>query len=150
MSTIVGGTVRINAGQNAADFTDVKVGDQLDVSGNGEAGYNVKHRVLAIDPSVNPRWVETDQTFSDVGVGGEVKLDIPTAEHPAYQVIENITDTDDVFVTPAASGATAVFVNLDPLPNANIGVRRKLYVRVADAATYKMTIAASLDVSGGG
>ncbi len=142
--------VRIVLLPGAADFNDVKVGDLVTVAGNSVGGYNVAQRVLLIDPSTEPRFIETDQLFTADGAGGTAKLDIPALEQELQRVIAEIDGASPRLVIPTGTGDTATYVNQDPLPNVNIGIKRKLYMKFEDAATYKIAISAVLGVAGEG
>lgn len=143
--------VRINLPKSAKDFDDVKVGDLLTVAGNSEAAYNAAdHRIVSIDPSVEPRFVETDKAFVTVGTGGTVVLAIPAAEQEVNRVIPEISGASPQFIIPTGSGDTATFVNQDPLGNVNIGVKRKLYMKLNLVDTYKIALSAVLGVAGEG
>lgn len=150
ISEVVAAGVRITVTPEAAALNDVRVGDLVTVAASSVGGYDVAHRVLAIDPSTNPRWVETDQAFTTVGIGGTVKLDIPAAEQPLSRVIAELTGTDNILVIPPGSGDKAIYVNKDPLPNANIGVRRIVYMKLDDASDYRIALTAELGVAGEG
>jgi len=143
------GNVQINLAAGAADLDDVKVGDVLEVAGSSVGGYNVAtHRITSIAEDL--RSVVTSESFTSVGTGGTVKLNIPTAEQPAYQVMPQITGTDSVLTIPPGTGDRVIYVNQDPLPNVNIGVNRKLYLKMADAGTYRVLVSAGLSVAGEG
>lgn len=147
---VAGGGVRIVLSDDAADFNDVKVGDLVTVAGNSVGGYNVAHRVLVIDSSTEPRFIETDQAFTADGAGGTAKLDIPALEQELQRVIPEIDGASPQLIIPTGTGDTATYVNQDPLPNVNIGIKRKLYMKFEDAATYKIAISAVLGVAGEG
>jgi hypothetical protein len=138
----------ITLGLDAAIMDDVRVGDLVTVAGSSVGGYNVAHRITAI--AEDKRSFVTDQAYSADGTGGTVKLDIPVAEQELNRVLSNITGSDSVLTIPPGSGDKAVYVNQDPLPNANIGVKRKIYFKFAAAATYRVAISAELSVAGEG
>jgi hypothetical protein len=148
-----GTELRIALAQDAAPLNDVKVGDLVTVAGNSNGAYNVAtHRIVAIDDAdINdPRWIDTDNGgVSSPGTGGTVQLDI-TTEQELQRVLPDITGSGSVLEIPPGTGDIAVFRNQDPVGNVNIGVKRKLYMKFADAGTYKIGLSAILGVAGEG
>lgn len=132
----------------AAEFGVVRVGDEIVVAGSTVAAYNTRHRVEKI--SDDKKEVVTDQSFTVEGLGGTATLDIASADRELYRVLPNIAGGSPILEVPTTTGDVALFVNRDPRPNANIGVNRVLYVLVAAIATYRLNIAALLNVAGEG
>lgn len=133
----------------------VKVGDVLAVAGTDAAGYNTDHRVVAIvmeqrsgdnrphAPYVDAMCLITDQAYVADAKGGTARIAIPAAEQPLY-LVTDLSDTDSAEDYPYMT-----YVNLDPLLNVNIGVNRKIYVKFAEAATYKLVLRAREGVAVG-
>jgi hypothetical protein len=127
----------------------VRIGDVITVAGASVGGYNTSHRVTAVEPiwddgtklMTRVDTVVTDQAFSAQATGGTATLAIPAAEQPLYHVCDHITGTDDEDVA-----LDVAYMNRDPLLNRNIGVNRKIYVKFADAATYRVAIRSTTDV----
>jgi hypothetical protein len=143
-----GGFVKITLTAEAKDLDDVIVGDMLEVTNSATGAYNVAtHRITSIADDL--RSCVTSESFSADALGGEVKLQIPAAEQPAYQVLPQITGTDDVLELPGTVDLIR-YVNKDPLGNRNIGVNRKLYLKFADASTYRVLLGSTLSVAGEG
>lgn len=138
----------ITLNPDAADMDDVRVGDIVTVAGSSVAGYNTQHRITSI--ADDKRSFITDQAYSADGTGGTVKLDIPSEEQAMNLVLPNIGGADSVLVIPPGSGDKAIYVNQDPLPNANIGIKRKVYMQFGAVATYRVAISAELTVAGEG
>ena len=126
------------------DPMSVKVGDVIAVASSSVGGYNTAHRVTALPRADAPSnygetLILTNQTYTAIGAGGTAALAIPAAEQSLYAVTAALTGSDAV----ASNFAPPVpFVNLDPVPNANIGVNRKIYLKLADTGTYRVNIAA--------
>jgi hypothetical protein len=131
-----------------AEFGVSRPGDQIAVAGNSVAGYNVTHRVEKV--SDDKLEVITDRTYTADGFGGTAALAIAAADQELYRVLPNQSSGSPLSVIPPATGDVVAYRNQDPLPNANIGVKRKIYIKIAAAATYRIAISSLLNVAGEG
>lgn len=130
----------------------VAAGDVIAVASSNVLGYNTNHRVTGVDEiwdngtklTSRLETVVTDQPYTAEGVGGTATLAIPEDEQALYQVCDQIVGTDDEAVV-----LDAPYMNRDPLLTRNIGVNRKIYLKFADIATYRVGIAATTDVARG-
>jgi hypothetical protein len=129
--------------------TEIQVGDLLTVAGSDVGGYNVAtHRVDAI--SDDRRRVTSSELYTADGAGGTVQM-VLTAVEALYRVMPNISAASPVLSFPPATGDSIVFVNADPVGNVNIGVNRKLYLRInGGAGNYRLGLTAVLGVAGEG
>ena len=125
----------------------VKPGDTLSVADSSVVGYNGtrNHRVVAVLDDM--RRIITDVSHSaDAGAVGTVSLDIdPTTEGQLYKVTE-ITDSTNF--TEVALNVS--YVNLDPLPNLNIGVKRRIYLTFEAQGVFKVIIRGRESIGMGG
>jgi hypothetical protein len=146
-----GGDLRILLDADQPDFDDIQIDDLLTVAGASVGGYNsAVHRVVYIDPG--RRFVEVSGVgYSADSTGGTVQLDISAIEG-LYQVMAQITGTTPQVVILPGTGDKVIFVNQDPILAGarNIGIKRKLYVKIAAADTYRIGIDATLSVAGEG
>jgi hypothetical protein len=129
--------------------TEVKVGDLLTVAGATVGGYNVAtHRVLAI--SEDRRQAVTSEPYTADSEDGSVQM-VLTAVEALFRVMPNIAGASPQVSFPPATGDSIIFVNADPLPNINIGINRKLYIRInGGLGTYRLGLSAILGVAGEG
>jgi hypothetical protein len=121
----------------------VKVGDAVVVTNSPTAGYNTTHRIVERIDDFN---FVTDHTYTADAVGGSVQLQIPAQEQELYRVTTTMSDN-----SPLQEDIGEVFKNQDATPNRNIGVVRKIYVRLATAGTYRIALRSheSIGVGGG-
>ena len=109
-----------------------KVGDVVVVASSPTSGYNTSHRVLEVVDDFN---IVTDQSWTADAVGGTAQVQIPSAEQELYRVFATITGA-----SPLHANLDITFKNQDALPNRNIGVNRKLYVKLAATGTYCIAV----------
>jgi hypothetical protein len=131
-----------------AEVGVTRPGDQIAVAGTSVAPYNTTHRVEHV--SDDKKEIITDQTFSARALGGTLTLAISAADQELYRVMANISAASPVISIPPATGDSILFVNKDPLGNNNIGTKRKIYLKVAAADTYRVAITSLLGVAGEG
>ena len=131
-----------------AEFGVARPGDTVAVAGNTVAGYNTDHIVEVV--SDDKLEVITDQAYTADGFGGTATLAIPTAEEELYRVLPQQTGASPLSVIPSTTGDIVLYVNRDPLGNRNIGIKRKIYVKIATVDTYRISITALLGVAGEG
>lgn len=125
-----------------------RVGDRVMVHDTSVSAYNTSHRITA---RIDDQTYVTNRSFSTEAVGGNdpydgVFLDIPAAEQPLYKVMDTLSGTNNAEAVDLAKA----YICMDPLPNLNTGINRKLYLRFGAAGTYKVAIRAhaSIGVSG--
>jgi hypothetical protein len=110
----------------------IKVGDVITVASSTVSGYNTSHRVQAI---LAENLLATDQAFTAAaGPGGTAALAIPAGEQPLYKALATLTGTGAAEALP-----NLIYVNLDPLLNLNIGVKRYIYCQFDTAGTFKVS-----------
>ena len=131
-----------------AEFGVARPGDRIDVAGSSEAVYDEDHTVEAV--SDDKLEVITDFTFTVESFGGTATLAIPSADGELYRVLPTQSGASPLIVIPTATGDRVLYVNRDPLGNRNIGVKRKVYVRIGSEDTYRIGLAAILGVAGEG
>jgi len=132
----------------AAEFGVARPGDQIAVAASSVAGYNVTHRVEKV--SDDKKEVVTDQSFTAEGMGGTATLAVAAADQELYRVLPNIAGASPQSIIPPATGDSIFYVNRDPLANSNIGIKRKVYLMLNAAATYRVNLTAQLSVAGEG
>jgi hypothetical protein len=123
----------------------VRVGDVITVASTAVGGYNsnpptVVHRVTAIlpDQALQPdgvRTIVTSVAYSADSAGGTATLAIPAAEQTLSHVTDQLTGT-----TTVEKDLDVSWMNNDPLPNANTGIARKIYLKFASADTYRVSL----------
>lgn len=124
-----GGKVKITP---AATFWR-KVGDVVTVAGSSVGGYNVSHVVTKVYPSGS---FVTDINFvSETNNNGTVRLDIPAAQRPAWQL--GATTTVANSAPQALNGVP--FVCQDS-PNPDGPTPSKIYLTFSEAGTYVLTL----------
>jgi hypothetical protein len=123
--------------------------DDLITLASGDVGTydGADNRILSIADDRNS--FVLSGTYSSDDTGGTAQLDLSSIE-VVYQVMAQITGTDSVVSILPGTGDKVVYVNRDPKPNLNIGTNRKLYFKIANAATYRIAVDASLTVAGEG
>ena len=131
-----------------AEFGVARPGDIIAVAGNSEGAYNTDHIVEVV--SDDKLEVITNVTFTVEGFGGTATLAIPSAEEELYRVLPQQTGASPLSVIPSSTGDIVLYVNRDPLGNRNIGIKRKIYVKIAAADTYRIAITSLLGVAGEG
>ena len=129
--------------------TEIKVDDLITVAGSSVGGYNVAtHRVTFI--SEDRRQAITSVAYTADATGGTANLDLTVIE-AVYRVMPNIAGASPQLSFPPATGDAVLFINSDPLGNLNIGINRKLYLRInGGAGTYRLGLSALLGVAGEG
>lgn len=128
----------------------VRAGDIVTIEGSGgfasiadDGGYDGDHRVLSVEKSTvvedlrDGIWkIFLDSAFDgELGPVGTIKLNIPENEQTLYQVDVPATGTPEAELI-----SQLAYVNRDPLGNRNIGVKRKIYIKFADAGTYRVVL----------
>lgn len=139
-------TVTNSGGKTRVQFAKpfpLRVGDRFltsgilkDSDGSSYTEYNGAMRVTAIvrEPGLLDRVYVTDCDYAANGHDGTGALEIPTDEQPLYKALDQLTGTDNAEAKPEA-----VYHNQDPLGNLNIGVKRFIYVKFADAGDYRVS-----------
>lgn len=120
----------------------LKVGDPVTLTGGTYAG---DRRVLAI---VDEFTFDLSGTYTvDEGTVATIELNIQTVEQPLYRVLPQQTDAGaSLLVIPPSTGNVVNYVNQDPQKNTNTGFNRKIYLRFAAAASYRVVLGGDVSV----